>query len=264
MGLLFITGTDTGVGKTTLTALLLCHLRQRGRRVVALKPFCSGGRDDAELLWTLQEGAVGLDEINPFHFKEPLAPLVAARMHGRSIAISEVLNYIGRAGSPTKDLQEAANAQTRRPRSQRMDESLVLIVEGAGGLLAPLGRGFDALDLIKRLRLQGPPPHRVPHASGVLRVIVVARNGLGTINHILLTVQALRGAGLANSAIQVMLMNTRPRDYSSASNPRLLRELLAPGQLLSLPFLGPGLSAAAFPALARRHRRVLGALLKDA
>src|SRR5438094_393958 len=91
--IIFITGTDTGVGKTVLTGLLLTHLRQTGVRALALKPFCSAGRADAELLHDLQDGELTLDEINPFHFKEPLAPLVAARLHRRKISLDQVLTH---------------------------------------------------------------------------------------------------------------------------------------------------------------------------
>lgn len=64
----FITGTDTGVGKTVLTALLLSHLRQSGCSALAIKPFCSGGRGDAHLLHSLQNDDLTLDQINPFYF----------------------------------------------------------------------------------------------------------------------------------------------------------------------------------------------------
>src|SRR5581483_3100804 len=84
--ILFITGTDTGVGKTLLTAMLLHHLRVAGRRTLAMKPFCSGGRDDVELLHALQDGELTADEINPFYFSEPTAPLVALRRRHRDIA----------------------------------------------------------------------------------------------------------------------------------------------------------------------------------
>src|SRR5260221_14172519 len=91
---IFITGTDTGVGKTLLTALLLAHLRQNGVPALALKPFCSGGRADAELFHALQDGDLTLDEINPFYFREPIAPLVAARKHRRRIQLDDVLKNI--------------------------------------------------------------------------------------------------------------------------------------------------------------------------
>ena len=81
--IIFVTGTDTGVGKTLLTALLLQHLRAHGQSALAIKPFCSGGREDAELLHSLQENELTLDEMNPFHFKKPLAPYLAATRRER-------------------------------------------------------------------------------------------------------------------------------------------------------------------------------------
>ena len=76
---LFIIGTDTGVGKTVLTVLLTRHLHQQGRRVRAVKPFCSGGRGDAGLIRAALCGAMSLDAINPWNFAEPLAPVLVAR-----------------------------------------------------------------------------------------------------------------------------------------------------------------------------------------
>ena len=75
----FITGTDTGAGKTVLTALLAAFLRGRGVKVAALKPICSGGRADATIIFTALGGRLTLDEINPWHFRAPIAPLLAAR-----------------------------------------------------------------------------------------------------------------------------------------------------------------------------------------
>ena len=77
--IIFITGTDTGVGKTVLTALLVRFLRERGVKAVALKPICSGDRADARALRAAMDGALSLDEINPWHFRAPVAPLLAAR-----------------------------------------------------------------------------------------------------------------------------------------------------------------------------------------
>src|SRR5207244_10083399 len=114
--ILFITGTDTGVGKTVLTSLLARHLRERGVAVAALKPICSGGRADARVLHFSQNGAVTLDEINPWHFRAPLAPLLAARREHRRVDLAKVLAHVRRV--------------------QRRFE--VILVEGAGGLLSPL------------------------------------------------------------------------------------------------------------------------------
>ena len=92
--IIFITGTDTGVGKTLLTALLLHHLRQTGVRALAMKPFCSGGRADVKLLQSLQPGELSDEEMNPFFFKEPIAPLIAAEKNHRIIRLKEVIDRI--------------------------------------------------------------------------------------------------------------------------------------------------------------------------
>jgi dethiobiotin synthetase len=84
----FITGTDTGVGKTVLTALLTRHLRERGVNAVALKPVCSGDRADARALHAASAGALTLDEINPWHFRAPMAPLLAARRERKRVALA--------------------------------------------------------------------------------------------------------------------------------------------------------------------------------
>src|SRR6185503_8633684 len=124
--ILFITGTDTGVGKTVLTALLTRYLRQRGLPVAALKPISSGGRSDAYALYRALDGELTLDEINPWHFYAALAPLVSARMERRSVRKQQVVRHVCRVAA-------------RFP---------VVLVEGAGGLLSPLGEKFDSRDLI--------------------------------------------------------------------------------------------------------------------
>jgi dethiobiotin synthase len=233
--IIFITGTDTGVGKTLLTSLLLTHLRRTGHHALALKPFCSGSRADAKLLHALQDGELTLDEINPFFFLEPLAPLVAARRRRRRIRLGDVLEHI-------QTIASRQLAITDRPLQNKNQKSKIkyILIEGAGGLLAPLGENFTALDLIRHLRSE---------------VIVVSRNQLGTINQTLLTVQALQttrhgasrtsrhASGMAphaslRLALKVILMDPRKKDPSAASNPRVLSEFLAPIALFSLPFLG--------------------------
>jgi dethiobiotin synthetase len=245
----FITGTDTGVGKTLLTALLLTHLRRRGHHVLALKPFCSGSRADAKLLHTLQASlppglktqnsklktSLTLDDINPFHFPEPLAPLVAARKHRRKITLRHALSHVARiVSSINPSIHQSINP--------------TLLIEGAGGLLAPLGEDFNLLDLLLRFC----PPSPLPRPSP--QVIVVAPNRLGTINHTLLTVRALHASHSASNfrtqtsvdlrpsdpgfRTSVVLMSQHRPDPSASSNPRILSELLAPVPVVSLPFLG--------------------------
>src|SRR5258705_9807549 len=89
--IIFVTGTDTGVGKTLLTGLLLHHLRTEGCHALAMKPFCSGGRGDVEFLHALQDGELSEREINPFYFHEPVAPLLAARKNARAIHLKDVV-----------------------------------------------------------------------------------------------------------------------------------------------------------------------------
>lgn len=221
---IFITGTDTGVGKTLLTALLIQHLRSSGAGALALKPFCSGGREDAQLLHDLQNGDLTLDEINPFYFPEPVAPLISARMHRRQIRLDRVVDHIRIVATRVSRL-----AQNRPSRSVSQNVNLesrkYLLIEGSGGLLVPLGAGYTVRDLISRLNCS---------------VIVVARNKLGTINHTLLTVQSLAAAlGTANSTLKVVLMDSARPDPSCASNPTLLRELLSPIPVIRFAFLGP-------------------------
>lgn len=196
---IFITGTDTGAGKTILTALLLTHLQGRSCVTWAMKPFCSGPRSDVDLLYKLQEGRLSKSLINPFYFKESVAPLVSARRHDRQIGLQEVVERIRVLES----------------------QSDVLLVEGVGGLLAPLGEGFTVADIIKVLNCS---------------VVVVARNKLGVINHVLLTVHLLKTMEAAR--ICVVLMGCKIRSLAVQTNRSIIEELLWPMKTFSLPFLG--------------------------
>ena len=200
--IIFVTGTDTGVGKTLLTGLLLHHLRQSGCHALAMKPFCSGSRADTEFLHAVQDCDLTIDEITPFYFAEPLAPLVAARRHHRSIRLPEVLRPIMRV---------AGRCQC-------------LLIEGIGGLLVPLSEGFTVRDLIVKLGCE---------------VIIVAPNRLGTINHTLLTVDALQHVEIRG--LKTVLMSSQEGDFSTGSNSRILAELLAPVPVLPVGFLGSNL-----------------------
>jgi dethiobiotin synthetase len=199
--IIFVTGTDTGVGKTLLTALLLHHLRQTGVHALAMKPFCSGGLADVRLLQSLQPDELSDREMNPYVFKQPIAPLVATQKNRRNIPLRDVVEWIQRVGKKCERL----------------------IIEGSGGLLVPLGKGYTVADLIGKLDC---------------RVIVVARNRLGTINHTLLTVEHLQSIGLKRAALTVVLMSSRSPDISSRDNESTLKELIRPAKVLGIPFLG--------------------------
>lgn len=183
--ILFITGTDTGAGKTVLTVLLTRHLRSRGVNVAALKPICSGGRGDARELFGANHGVLSLNEINPWHFKAGIAPSLAARREGKKLKIGQV----------------AAHARAVQKRFA------VLLIEGAGGLLSPLGDNFNSRDLM--LRLDAVP-------------IIAAPNRLGVVNHILLTLEALPLNFRARA--RVVLLRFGKPDASTNSNAGLLAE----------------------------------------
>lgn len=220
----FITGTDTGVGKTLLACWLIRHLRDAGVAVAPLKPVCSGGRGDAQRVREASGGALTLDEINPWHFRAPLAPALAAQREQQGVRRTQAL------------------ARVRR--MQRRFQ--VVLIEGAGGLLSPLGKDFDSRDLIVALRATP---------------LVVCPNRLGAINQCLLVLDALP-RGLSRQA-QVVLMSPRHPCAASRSNPQLLGELIGAGRVHVLPWLKFPKTNHPLPAHPRLHaalKRLLEAL----
>ena len=197
--ILFITGTDTGVGKTVFAVLITRHLRERGWHIAALKPICSGGRDDARLLRNAAGRVLPLDEVNPWHFRAPLAPVLAARKEKKRVRLREVVAHI-------------------RPVAKQFD---VVVVEGAGGLLSPLGEDFDSRDLIEAL---GATP------------IIVCPNKLGAVNQVRLTVSALPRAAARQAGI--VLVNAARPDAASRTNVELLKEFVDGNRVRILPWLG--------------------------
>jgi dethiobiotin synthetase len=162
MSTYFVTGTDTHVGKTTVGAALLYAAVARGLRAGALKPAESGCPlvedelfpTDAAMLRRAAGGLQSMEEVCLYRYEPAVAPGVAAEAVGETIDFGVI--------------REAVIG---------LDEHDFSLVEGAGGLLVPLGEGLMIVDLIEALDLS---------------VIVVAREGLGTINHTLLTLEALR------------------------------------------------------------------------
>lgn len=152
---IFITGTDTDVGKTVVAALLCEGMRARGVRVGVFKPYLSGAWSDARLLKKAAGSKQPLDHIAPIFFEKPLAPAAASVL-----------------GKRLPPFQKAWSVFRR----MKKDYSF-WVVEGLGGALAPLAQGFNVADMARRFAFP---------------VWVVARPGLGTLNHTLLTVEALR------------------------------------------------------------------------
>jgi len=195
----FITGTNTGVGKTVLTALLTQFLRERGVNAVALKPICSSGRDDARALHAASNGALSLDEINPWHFRAPIAPVLAARRERKRVTLADVLAHV-------------------RAMQKRFD---VVLIEGAGGLLSPLGENFNSRDLLTALRATP---------------MVVCPNRIGAVNQILLTLEALPKSFQRRA--RVVLMSPPKPDAATAANAKLIAEFLDVRKIFRLPWLG--------------------------
>jgi dethiobiotin synthetase len=161
---LFITGTDTGVGKTHTLTQLLRLLRGSGVNCTAMNPICCGDRRDAELLLAASSEGLTLDEVNPVSLKTPVAPLAAALAEKVDIDIDAVLNAFAQ-------LQE------------RVDQ---VFVEGVGGWLVPIRPDYFVADLAVDMKLP---------------VLVVAQNRLGCLNHVALTVQSVVDRGLSCAGV---------------------------------------------------------------
>lgn len=163
----FVTGTDTEVGKTHVTCLLLKQYAAQGLKVIGMKPIAAGCElvngewvnDDVQKLIAASNITAPLDLINPYRFKEPIAPHLAAEKSSVTIEIETIV-------SAFKQLQTMAD---------------VVIVEGAGGFLVPLNAKANMADLAIAL--------------GLPTILVVGMR-LGCINHSLLTVEAIKARGL--------------------------------------------------------------------
>lgn len=183
----FITGTDTGVGKTYVTALLTRALRSAGLDTVALKPISCGDREDAESLRAAIGGELPLDAINPLWFDAPAAPLVAAREEQRSIDKSELQEWFSSLRLSRKSL----------------------LVEGVGGWLAPVGEGLGGAEFA---------------AIFDLPVVIVVANRLGCLNHALLTIESVRAHGFTCAGLIINHLQA-PETISQRTNASILREL---------------------------------------
>lgn len=197
--IIFVTGTDTGVGKTIFAAVLTRELRSKGVCVAALKPVCAGDRDDARLARAAADNGLSLAEVNPWHFRAALAPLLAARREKKRVRRRDVLAHVRRV-------------------AKRFD---VVVVEGAGGLLSPLGENFDSRDLIIALEA---------------RPVIVCPNKLGAVNQVLLVLAALPKKIAARAGV-VLVEQPKP-DRASRTNRELLAEKIGAKRIVLLPWLG--------------------------
>lgn len=183
----FITGTDTGVGKTYVGSMLTRALRAAGFDTVALKPVCCGTREDVEALCAAADNELSPDAANPVWLQTPVAPLVAARLENREVNLRALAAWFEH------------HRQRRRS----------LVVEGAGGWLVPLSARETVADLAA---LFGLP------------VLLVVANRLGCLNHTLLTLESIRAYGLECRGIA---LNTLPGNSNQATqtNRQTLEEI---------------------------------------
>lgn len=197
---LLVTGTDTEVGKTVVAAALLLAARARGQPYLGFKPFetgvVPGPWADSDVLAAADAMCEPL-RAPLLRLAESLTPALAAERAGCVVAPSDVLARI-----------QALRALGRP-----------LVVEGAGGLLAPLSWHWSALDLA---------------AQAGLAVVLVARAGLGTLNHVLLSVAALRSRHVVLRAIVLNGQAAAP-DLAETTNPRVLARLLPDTPIVLLP-----------------------------
>ena len=180
-----------------LTALTLRHLRENGHDALAMKPFCSGSRADLRILSALQEHKLPDRLLNPYFFAKPVAP--AACDKGPKIALKDAVAQVSEA-------------------KRHCD---YLLVEGAGGLMVPLGADWCVIDLIAELKCP---------------VVIVAPNRLGTLNHTLLTVDALLNRRIQRQI--VVMMNQRRSDASASTNMQILQQKRTFLNVIRLPYLG--------------------------
>jgi len=184
----FVTGTDTGVGKTHTVLQLLKLLRANGHGCAGFKPICCGDRQDAERLLAASANGLTIEEINPLWLRTPAAPLTASQIEGVRINIDALTAAFRRVAARVEDV----------------------LVEGVGGWMVPILADYFVRDLAVDLALP---------------VLVVARNRLGCLNHTLLTVNSVQAAGLRCAAV-VLNDPTTNGDIASTTNADILAKIL--------------------------------------
>ncbi len=202
MSSFFITGTDTDVGKTIATTLIAAYFKKQGKNVIPYKPIQSGALEDgANLvapdiqLYRLAFPALNEEEANTYLLKTPSSPYLASREDGVNILPAKIVQHF-------------------RVLEQKYD---MVLVEGAGGLIVPIqDNGYNMIDLIKELSIPA---------------ILVARAGLGTINHTVLSVMAMRDAGIPIGGI-ILNQLTQGDSSIEQDNKRMIE------YLTNIPIIG--------------------------
>lgn len=179
---IFVTGTDTEIGKTVIAGGLAAILKQTGGNVGVMKPISTGDMTDANYLKHAAQVGDPLHLINPISLRYPLAPSVSANIEGKHVDILDI-------GKAYTELQNKYD---------------YLIVEGVGGIAVPINDDKRVVDLIKYLGLP---------------IIIVADAGLGTINHTILTVEYARQHQITILGIVVNLFQSEKASLAELTNP---------------------------------------------
>jgi dethiobiotin synthetase len=200
-----VTGTDTGVGKTVVASALAAALVSSGRRVGVLKPVETGvlagnPPPDASQLRAAAGGMDAIEQVCPYVFPDPVAPILAATRAGQSIELPRL---------------DAAFARTGSGRD-------IVIVEGAGGWLVPFLDGVTYEGLCVRWHLD---------------VVIVAANRLGVLNHAALTLRAARAAGLRVAGLVLNTVSPTAPGLAEATNGALLAQLFPDLRIVSFPYV---------------------------
>lgn len=212
---IFIAGTDTGVGKTLVAGAMAAALAHKGFRTGVMKPVSCGGREDAEFLIRCTGAWEDIDTVNPICLGAPLSPNVAAKLERKKIDPRKIVLAL-------KELEKKYD---------------VLVIEGCGGLLVPITKGLYVIDLIRLMKAE---------------TILVSRAGLGTINHSLLSLEALKHRGIRPLGVIFNRLTGGRPGLAEKTNPRVI------STLGKVPSLG------VFPYLRTRKPQDLGAaFLKD-
>ncbi|MHB1665281.1 MAG: dethiobiotin synthase [bacterium] len=207
MRVFFITGTDTDVGKTFVSSLIINGLKHYGKKTGYLKPIETGVKlnhdgtkhyIDSFFVKKQSDINESLEEICPLTFEQPLSPYAASKFENKSICIKEILyNFY--------DLKNSYD---------------ILIVEGAGGMLVPLKKGHYMIDLAKYMDAE---------------VIIVGRAGLGMLNHTLLSINYAKNNGIKLAGI--IINNAKnEKDESVLSNKEILKEFTDVSIIGDIPY----------------------------
>ena len=214
---LLVTGTDTGVGKTIIAAALVTALRASGVRALGFKPAETGivaGHETDSALLARASGEQNVLARPLIQLAEPLAPAVAAERAGITVDPDDI---------------EGRVTQLRR-------DGYTVVVEGVGGIMVPITWGYTALDLAQACDLDA---------------IVVARAGLGTLNHVAMTVMVLRSRQIPIRGIVLNGRSATP-DIAESTNPAALSRMLHGIRVVEMPHEPSGAAIAAASAVVSR------------